>query len=256
MNWLRFSGTGVGLFAAAIGLAQYHPLGNPRSVPQHARTELLEGARMPADAKRILIENCANCHSNSTSWPIYSNLAPVSWLIERDVIEGREHLNLSNWQTLPPDRQEMLAEEIVQQVRKGSMPPMQYRLIHWKSNLSAADKATLSALAPEEVDEGPAGPGDAARGKTVFEHRCTGCHALDSDREGPHLRGVYGRQAGSVPNFDYSAAIKKSGVVWNEANIERWLRDTDAFIPDNNMGFRVPKAQDRADVIAFLKTMH
>lgn len=256
MSRLKFLGLGIGFLAAAIGLAQYHPLGNPRNIPQQARTELLDGARIPAEAKRILIEKCANCHSNATSWPIYSNVAPVSWLIEHDVLEGRGHLNISNWEKLPPDRQETLAEEIVRQTRTGSMPPLQYRLIHWNSNLSGADKATLTALAPDAIDETPAGPGDALRGKAVFEHRCTGCHALDSDREGPHLRGVYGRTAGTVPEFDYSAGIRKSGITWTDTNIEQWLRGTDEFIPGNNMGFRVPKAQDRADVIAFLKNVH
>ena len=255
MKGLKIAGPALAVFAAAIGLAQYHPLGNPRSVPQQTRAELLKGVRMSVDARRVLIEKCANCHSNATSWPIYSNIAPLSWIIERDVLDGRERLNLSNWQSLPPDRQETLSEEIVREIRRSSMPPVQYRLVHWNSRMYAADEAALVALAPEQADDQAAGPGDASRGKLVFEHRCTGCHALDSNREGPHLRGVYGRAAGTVPDFEYSAAIRKSGIVWNDATIERWLRDTDDFIAGNNMGFRVPKAQDRADVIAFLKTV-
>lgn len=255
MKTLNLAGLAVAAFAAAIGLAQYHPLGNPRSVPRQSRAELLSGVHMSADARRVLIEKCANCHSNATSWPIYSNVAPVSWIVERDVLEGREHLNLSNWQSLSPDRQESLAQEIVREIRRKSMPPMQYRLVHWNSRLFASDEAALVALAPEEADDQATRPGDAALGKMVFERRCTGCHALDSDREGPHLRGVYGRRAGIVPGFEYSAGVKNSGIVWNDANIERWLRGTDEFIPDNKMGFRVPQAQDRADVIAFLKTV-
>ena len=255
MNGPRLAGLSAAIFAAAIGLAQYHPLGNPRGVPRQARAELLNGAHMSNDARRVLIEKCANCHSNATSWPIYSNIAPLSWIIEHDVIEGREHMNLSNWQSLAPDLQETLAEEIVREVRRKSMPPVQYRMVHWNSKLYAPDEAALVALAPEEADDQPANPGDALRGKLVFERRCTGCHALDSNREGPHLRGVYGRTAGTVPGFEYSAGVRKSGIVWNDTTIERWLRGTDDFIPDNKMGFRVPKAQDRADVIAFLKTV-
>jgi cytochrome c len=98
-------------------------------------------------------------------------------------------------------------------------------------------------------------PGDAERGKTVFERRCTGCHAIDADREGPHLRGVYGRRAGSVTGFDYSSALKSSGLVWGDDTLEHWLRDTDAMVPGSAMGFSVPKAQERADVIAFLKSI-
>ena len=255
MRALKIAGPVLAVLASAIGLGQYHPLGNPRSVPRQARSELLNGVRMSADARRVLTEKCANCHSNATSWPIYSNFAPLSWIIERDVLEGRDHLNLSNWQSLPPDRQENLAEEIVREIKRKSMPPLQYRLVHWSSQIYAADGAALNSLAPEEADDQTAGPGDTARGKLVFEHRCTGCHALDSNREGPHLRDVYGRRAGTVPDFEYSAAIRKSGIVWNDATIERWLRDTDEFIPGNKMGFRVPKAQDRADVIAFLRSM-
>jgi cytochrome c len=254
MNRLTITKLGAGLLAAGFGLAQYHPFGNPRSVPLQMRAELLSGAQMPESAKRILIEKCANCHSNASSWPIYSNVAPVSWLIERDVVEGRERFNLSRWRELAPDRQETLAEEIVRQANKGSMPPLRYRLIHWNANLSAADKAALSALAPEAVEDTSAAPGDPVRGKAAFERRCTGCHALDSDREGPHLRGVYGRTAGTALGFDYSEGVRTSGLIWNDANIERWLRDTEAMIPDSKMGFRVPKAQDRADIIAFLKT--
>jgi cytochrome c len=97
--------------------------------------------------------------------------------------------------------------------------------------------------------------GDPGRGKDVFERRCTGCHALDADREGPHLRGVYGRKAGSVPGFDYSDALKNSGLVWGDDTLEHWLRDTDAMVPGSAMGFSVPKAQERADVIAFLKSI-
>jgi cytochrome c len=255
MNRFTITKLGAGLLAAALGLAQFHPFGNPRSVPMQMRTELLSGAQMPESTKRILVEKCANCHSYASSWPVYSNVAPVSWLTERDVVEGRDHFNLSRWRELAPDRQETLAEEIVRQANRGSMPPLRYRMIHWNSSLNASDKAALSALAPNAVEDTSAGPGDPMRGRAVFEHRCTGCHALDSDREGPHLRGVYGRTAGTVPGFDYSVGVRKSGLIWNDANIERWLRDTDAMIPDSKMGFRVPKAQDRADIIAFLKTV-
>jgi cytochrome c len=255
MNRFTFTKFGIGLFVAAVGLAQFHPLGNPRTVPEQARVELLNGAQMTESAKRVLVEKCADCHSNASAWPLYSKVAPVSWLIERDVLEGRDHLNLSRWRDLAPDRRETLAEEIVRQAKASSMPPLRYRLIHWNSNLSPSDKAALAALAPEAVEDTSASPGDPVRGKAVFERRCTGCHALDSDREGPHLRGVYGRTAGTVSGFDYSEGVRKSRLTWNDANIERWLRDTEAMIPDSKMGFRVPKAQDRADIIAFLKTV-
>ena len=96
-------------------------------------------------------------------------------------------------------------------------------------------------------------PGDAARGKLVFEHRCTGCHALDADREGPRLRDVYGRKVGNVAGFEYSESLRHSGWIWNTEMLERWLTDPDIAVPGNNMSFATPKAQDRKDLIAFLQ---
>ena len=97
-------------------------------------------------------------------------------------------------------------------------------------------------------------PGDPIRGKAVFNKRCTGCHALTTDREGPRLEGVYGRRAASVPGFPYSAALRQSQIVWTEETINRWLTDPDSFLPNSNMDFRVPNPQDRKNLIAFLST--
>ena len=96
--------------------------------------------------------------------------------------------------------------------------------------------------------------GDAARGAEVYE-RCAACHSPDADRVGPHHRGVVGRRAGSVEGFPYSAAVERSGIVWDEASLDRWLTDPQALIPGQRMGFRLGSAQDRADVIAYLKTL-
>jgi len=93
----------------------------------------------------------------------------------------------------------------------------------------------------------------ATRGKLVFEKRCTGCHAMEADREGPRLAGVFGRKAGSVPGFDYSAGLKNSGITWNEATLEKWLNGPEMMVPDTRMDFYVAKAQERSDLIAYLK---
>jgi cytochrome c2 len=108
------------------------------------------------------------------------------------------------------------------------------------------------------IDEGEpaaqsAGPGNALRGENLFERRCTGCHSLTQNRVGPRLQGVYGRTSGEITGFAYSAALSKAHIVWNDASLEQWLADPDAFIPGNNMEFQVPKPQERRDLIAFLK---
>src|SRR5690348_1536742 len=96
---------------------------------------------------------------------------------------------------------------------------------------------------------------DADRGHQLFDRRCGGCHSLDNDKEGPRLRGVYGRKAATVPTFKYSDAVAKSGVTWDDASLDKWLTDPDKFIPDADMDFHLEKADERADVIAYLKQL-
>ena len=94
--------------------------------------------------------------------------------------------------------------------------------------------------------------GDAAHGEELYQG-CQDCHSLDKNDVGPKHRGVFGRKAGSIADFDYSEAIKKSGVTWNEATLDKWLTDPQAFIPGARMFYHLDSAKDRADVIAFLK---
>ena len=104
------------------------------------------------------------------------------------------------------------------------------------------------------LDAAPsAAPGDAVRGKAVFERRCTGCHALDRNREGPRLADVYGRKSRTVPDFPYLAELKQAGIVWDAKSLDAWLTDPDAVVPGNNMSFHVAKAEERRDLIAYLK---
>jgi len=90
-------------------------------------------------------------------------------------------------------------------------------------------------------------------GKNIFERRCTGCHALDHEKTGPRLRGVYGRGAASVSSFLYSEPLRKSGVTWDAVSLDKWLTDPDGFVPDNDMAFRVANKEERAAIIEYLK---
>ena len=93
------------------------------------------------------------------------------------------------------------------------------------------------------------------RGRQLFENRCSGCHALDNERQGPRLRGVYGRNAGAVPSFTYSSALKASHITWDATSLDKWLTDPEKLVPDNDMAFRVPSADERREVIAYLKSL-
>jgi cytochrome c len=112
----------------------------------------------------------------------------------------------------------------------------------------ASGAALLAAFA---ADGGA--KGDIIVGRSAFEKRCTGCHALDHEKTGPRLAGVVGRKAGTVSGFPYSDALKKSDVVWNETVLEKWLTDPETVIPDTDMAFRLDNPGERAAIIAFLK---
>ncbi len=100
--------------------------------------------------------------------------------------------------------------------------------------------------------------GDPAAGKRVF-NQCRACHVInrEQNRVGPHLVGVVGREAGTVEGFRYSEAHlakAEEGLVWNEETLDEYLKDPAAYIPGNKMVYRgLPDAQDRADLIAYLK---
>jgi cytochrome c len=253
--WVVAVATVVAVMGVGYGLGNLHPFGDPRDEPSEGLGTLLRGANMPADAKAVLVSKCADCHSNATRWPVYARIAPGSWLIESDIVEARKKMDLSRWETMPMEQQQVLMAKIFEEAKSGDMPPLQYRLLHWSAKLSKGDLQTLSMLGKSGggSEAALAGDGDAARGKAVFEKRCIGCHALEADREGPRLAGVYGRRAGSVAGFTYSAGLKNLGVTWNDATLERWLSDPDLMVKDNNMSIGVPKAEERRDLIAYLK---
>jgi cytochrome c len=92
-----------------------------------------------------------------------------------------------------------------------------------------------------------------ADGKGLFEKRCGGCHSLDRDKEGPRLGGVYGRTAGSLDSFQYSNALKNSKIKWSEDTLNKWLTDTEKLVPNNDMAFHIEKADERSEIIAYLK---
>jgi cytochrome c len=99
----------------------------------------------------------------------------------------------------------------------------------------------------------PAHGADAARGKQLYESRCIGCHSLDENRAGPAHRGLFGRKAGSVEGFEYSDAVTKSRVIWDERTLDRWLANPEKLIPGQKMGFSVSAPADRADIIEYLR---
>jgi cytochrome c len=103
------------------------------------------------------------------------------------------------------------------------------------------------------VVAGPARAADARAGAAIYE-RCAACHSLANDRAGPRHCGLLGRRAGTVPGFDYSEAMKRSGIVWNEGSLDRFLAAPTRVVPGTSMGYAgVADPVERANLIAYLK---
>jgi mono/diheme cytochrome c family protein len=90
------------------------------------------------EARALVKEHCFQCHSNETDWPWYSYVAPASWLIKWDVVNGRRRVNYSEWNKRPAS-----LDEMVEKIQEGSMPPLQYTIFHPNSKLDAQQKQAL-----------------------------------------------------------------------------------------------------------------
>ena len=98
-----------------------------------------------------------------------------------------------------------------------------------------------------------AADGNAERGEEIYT-RCLACHTLAQNRVGPRHCGLFGRKAGTVPNYQYSTAMKKYGVTWDEETLDRFIENPLKTVPGTKMGYAgVKDGQERADLIAYLK---
>lgn len=123
---------GVFVALGCFALIQLIPYGHNRVNPPVVKEPVWDSPSTRELAKRV----CFNCHSNETTWPWYSRVAPVSWLIYNDVQEGRSRMNFSDWR-------DVSGEQFKHEIGGGSMPPFQYRLAHPEAKLTSAEKEKL-----------------------------------------------------------------------------------------------------------------
>jgi cytochrome c len=118
----------------------------------------------------------------------------------------------------------------------------------------AAVRTIVAAVLALSMAQASAAQGDRIRqGEQVYA-RCQGCHALGYDRTGPHHCGLFGRRAGSVPGFEYSPAMKRSGIVWSAKTLDYFLADPRKAVPGTSMGYSgVRDPAERAALIAYLQ---
>jgi hypothetical protein len=135
----------VGSFLAFVAV-QFVPYGWWKENPP-----VIADAPWPDDATADLARGaCYDCHSNETNWPMYSYVAPMSWLVRRDVEEGRDELNFSDWPEYAGE-----ADDAIEVLREGSMPPPRYERIHGDALLSdeEVDQLVAALQAMEAADD-------------------------------------------------------------------------------------------------------
>ena len=99
--------------------------------------------------------------------------------------------------------------------------------------------------------------GDPKAGRAIYGSApCIACHSFNCNRQGPMLKGIFGRKAAAIPDFPYySESLRKSGIVWDEATLDRYLADPAAMVPGTTMTLgQVKDAKQRRDLLAFLRT--
>ena len=136
-SWKRIILGSLAALVVGFGLIQLVPYGRNHTNPPVVQEPNWDSAQTRALAQHA----CYDCHSNEVTWPWYSNVAPVSWLVQHDVDEGRQHLNFSDWGR--SGRSEA-AREMSEVVLEGEMPPLQYLLAHPEARLTAAEKEALA----------------------------------------------------------------------------------------------------------------
>ncbi|HVL09747.1 MAG TPA: c-type cytochrome [Burkholderiaceae bacterium] len=122
---------------------------------------------------------------------------------------------------------------------------MKSHLAAWAAALALLPMASHAASGDK--------PADLQRGAAIYE-RCIACHAFEYDRTGPRHCGLFGRRAGTVPGFQYSAAMRQSNIVWNEKTLDVFLKSPMTAVPGTSMGYAgIADAGEREALIGYLK---
>ena len=115
---------------------------------------------------------------------------------------------------------------------------------------AAAWALSFGVLVPAHAQSG-----SPAKGQVIFESRCVACHSLDANRVGPALGTVFGRVAGTAPNFSYSKALGAASHVWDRDKLLAWLGNPEAVVPGQAMGYSLELLDERRDVVAYLASL-
>jgi len=129
---------------AVFVLAQFFPI--DKTNPEFdTKNDLIVMENPPADIAQVLKSACYDCHSNETVWPWYSNIAPISFVVEKHVIEGRDNLNFSFWGEFDQEDKSYVVEEMIEEIEEGDMPFPGYDMAHPDAKLTDKQKEKLFA---------------------------------------------------------------------------------------------------------------
>ena len=150
----------VGVLVLACVVSQVLALGGEQTNPPVLAEPTWDRPR----TRELFMLACGDCHSNETAWPWYSKIAPVSWLIQRDVEEGRAVLNVSEW-----GRGENEAGEAAEIFANGEMPPRQFLILHPEARFNSGERQKLYQGLVATFGAGEEGEGGGNRGESVEE---------------------------------------------------------------------------------------
>ncbi len=137
----RWKSIAWGVALAAVAMQFIQPARtNPRT---NSENSFEAEVQPPPEVSAILNRACRDCHSNQTTWPWYSRVSPVSWLLARHVREGRAHINFSDWRGRTAETTNARINDVCTEAKKGEMPPWYYVPLHRQANLSPRDVDTL-----------------------------------------------------------------------------------------------------------------
>ena len=132
----------IWLVLAIFVILQFIPNTYPEVIKSN-QNDLIQTGMVPGDIEQILRTSCYDCHSNETKYPWYSYVAPVSWLVVRDVKKGRGDLNFSDWDSLKSRDKIKILDEIAEEVNDGNMPMPIYTILHGDASLDDGQRQLM-----------------------------------------------------------------------------------------------------------------
>lgn len=138
------------LFVAFVVIQFFQP---EKNISENAENLVINTENMPSEVKDAFKNACLDCHSNNTKYLWYHRIAPVSWMVNKHVTDGKKELNLSEWKTLDDYDKIKVLEDMKQEIERGTMPLKPYVMMHAEAKLDEETKKSMIAWIDKKSDE-------------------------------------------------------------------------------------------------------